>query len=255
MNLTPTPCLPFRRHALALALALACHALPAATLNVSGGCTLFSAIANANTDSDNDGANIGCPAGSGADTLNLTGNATYTLDKLLPPVSSTITINGNRATVDSKPKYSSAFYVSNTGKLTINKLTIKNASAQKGAGIFNQGLLQLNDSTLTGNSVYPVCDYYCFGSYGGGIFNSGTATLTNSTVSHNTADAGYSINGDSGRGGGIYNNGVMTLSNSRVTNNKATGSHDRGEGLLGGGILNFGTMTLTDSTISGNSAD
>jgi hypothetical protein len=258
MNPTQNPTLPYRRHALVLALtlALASPTLSAATFNVSGTCTLDSAISNANTDTDTDGTNVGCPAGNGSDVINLAKKATYALaNKLLPTISSVITINGNHATIDSKALYARAFYITNTGNLTLNKLTVKNGYEQKGGGILNRGQLQLNDSTITGNGVYAACDYYCFGSYGGGIFNSGTATLTNSKVSNNTADAGYSINGDSGRGGGIYNSGVMTLTNSTVSNNKTLGSHYRGEGPMGGGIINFGTMTLNGSTVANNSAD
>lgn len=69
---------PFRRHALAVALTLLTGAVNATTINVSGACTLVNAINNANSDADTDGAGR-CPAGSGADILNLKANATYTL--------------------------------------------------------------------------------------------------------------------------------------------------------------------------------
>jgi hypothetical protein len=101
-----TSSFPFRRHALALALATG--GSNAATLGVSGTCNLVIAINNANTDTDTDGAGVGCKAGSGADIINLTANADSVLTGMnnytdgpngLPSVSSVITINGNGATI------------------------------------------------------------------------------------------------------------------------------------------------------------
>jgi len=257
MTLKKSPSFPFRHHALALAIALASPAMQAANINVSGSCTLYNAIKNADSDTDTDGAGFGCPAGSGADVINLSRKSTHSLlgagsEDGLPIINSIVTINGNLSTVDALGLR--AFHISNTGNLSINKLAIKNGSARKGAGILNSGQLTLNDSTVSGNNSTTDCDYYCFGSYGGGIFNSGTATLTNSRIMGNKAYAGYSINGDSGRGGGIFNEGTMSLTRSKVLKNETIGSSYRGDGPLGGGIMNYGTMTITNSSISGNTA-
>ena len=124
----------------------------AATINVtttSGGtggpdCTLRDAITSANTDT----ATGGCPAGSGADIINLAAGGTYTLTTEdndeplgdgpngLPPVTSQITINGNGATIQRDPSYACPvddgssdfriFHVDNPGDLTLNDLTVSN---------------------------------------------------------------------------------------------------------------------------------
>jgi hypothetical protein len=88
----------------ALLLALGQAPAFAATLNVSGGCTLVDAITAANTDNA-----IGlCPAGSGADTIVLRQSSTHTLTTAnnttygptgLPVITSPITIAGNGSTI------------------------------------------------------------------------------------------------------------------------------------------------------------
>jgi len=66
----------------------------AATITVDGTtCTLADAITAANTDT----ATGGCPAGVGADTLNLT--ADITLTSALPIITSQIILNGNGHTI------------------------------------------------------------------------------------------------------------------------------------------------------------
>jgi len=103
--------------------------------------------------------------------------------------------------------------------------------------------------------------------YGGGIYNNGTLNITNSTFSGNNADDG-SENGD---GGGIENFSIMTVTNSTFSNNGAGyagGAIDNGIGTStvtnstfssnsaeeGGGIANWDALTVTNSTFSGNSA-
>ena len=75
----------------------------AATISVGGGCTLVDAITAANIDT----ATGSCSAGSGDDVIVLESGATYNLDTVnnpqygptgLPPITSTVTIQGNGAT-------------------------------------------------------------------------------------------------------------------------------------------------------------
>jgi hypothetical protein len=92
-----------RRYARSLAgvaLLLALGQLPAlaATITVTGSCALVDAITAANTDT----ATGGCPEGSGADLIALTGDVELTaIDNTtdgpngLPSVTSPLTINGN----------------------------------------------------------------------------------------------------------------------------------------------------------------
>ena len=107
----------------------------------------------------------------------------------------------------------------------IERFTVQKAA---GVGIYNQGSLTLNNSTISDNT----------GMQGGGICNDyGTLTLNNSTISDNAATYG----------GGIYNAGTLILNNSTVSDNTAGGE--------GGGICNLGeTLTLNSSTVSGNTA-
>jgi hypothetical protein len=119
----------------------------------------------------------------------------------------------------------------NNGTITLNNSTIvsNTASSSDWGGIFNGGgTLVMNDSAVNGNQ----------GLDGGGILNSGgTVTLNDSSVSNN----------NSYTGGGIYSSGTLTLNNSTVSGNTA---------FLGGGIYNdsTGTVNLNNCTISNNTA-
>ena len=241
-----------RRFALTLAelaLLLALWQGPgwAATINVTGGCTLVDAIIAANTDSPTGG----CPAGSGADTLVLSAGSTLTLTSVdnstygptgLPVVASIITIVGQGSTIKragAAPDFR-LLAVGSTGNLTLQNLTLQGGKATTGSGnsthgggVFNNGTLTLSNSTLSGNSAT---------NNGGAVYNaaSRTLTLTNSTLSGNSASYG----------GGVYNKGTLgssgTLTNSTLSGNSASN---------GGSVYNnTGTLMLTNSTLSGNSA-
>lgn len=211
-------------------------------------CTLRDAITTANTDSPTGG----CPAGNGADTIELPVGATITLTEVdndpnppasatgLPSVTSVVTINGNGTTIrrDDPPTGGPSFRiirVAGDGDLTVNDLTISDGSVNSGGGILNSdATLTLNNSAVSGNRSF----------FGGGIFNTGTLTLTNSTINGNTASACQPE--CFGVGGGIWNNGTVTLTNSTIGRNFSD---------FGGGINNGGTLTLTDSIICGNTPD
>ncbi len=140
-----------------------------------------------------------------------------------------LTIDGNGSTVSGN----NASRVFNTTATitTFKNITITggNAGVGSGGGIYSEGSVTLNNSTVSGNSS---------GGNGGGIYSEGAVTLTNSTVSGNLADPW---------GGGIYSEGAVTLNNSTVSGNSASAR--------GGGIFSIGTVTLTNSTVSGNSAN
>jgi hypothetical protein len=127
-----------------------------------------------------------------------------------------------------------------------------------GGGIFNDGQLTVDDSTVSGNHAGDG------GSGTNGI--SGTGTL----VSAGQAGGG---GGNGGSGGGIYNNGrgLVLISDSTITENAAGAggsagagsdstvslgqggdSGNAGPGGDGGAIISFGRLTVTDSTIAGN---
>ncbi len=207
----------------------------AASITVSGACTLDEAITNANDDA---ATFPDCAAGSGADTIYLTGNVTIGVDTpaaALPNITSDITLEGNSFYVSGADTFR-VFYVDNTGDFTINETTIQDGyTSGSGGGIFNKGILEITNSTLSGNDAAIR---------GGAIYNSlGTVTISNSTVSGNHADS------PSGKGGGIYNGGRLELNNSTVSGNSA--------GRYGGGIFNYRVGALTtsnNSTLTGNVA-
>ncbi len=74
-----------------------------------------------------------------------------------------------------------------------------------GGGIYNSGILTINNNTISGNSAYGS-----IGGGGGGIDNASVAKINNSTISGNNATP---------YGGGIDNGGTATIQNSIVANN------------------------------------
>ncbi|MBD6621041.1 hypothetical protein FNW02_36290 [Komarekiella sp. 'clone 1'] len=110
--------------------------------------------------------------------------------------------------------------------MTINKSTINGNGTEFAAGILNNGILTLSDSTISDNSADGTS---------GGISNGGTLTIINSTLSGNSATT---------EGGGIRNGGTLTIINSTLSGNSAN---------LGAGIYNFqGLVTVSNSTITLN---
>jgi Zn-dependent metalloprotease len=148
---------------------------------------------------------------------------------------------------------------------TISRFTVQNGAEpfDGAAGIWNEGTLTINASTITGNVA---------ATNGGGIFNIGTLTLNNSTVSKNKGfDGGGIANGgywlDTGtisltinnstisqnvgyNGGGIQNgyDGAILLNNATVTENRTIA------GYPGGGIHNNagGSVTLRNTILANN---
>ncbi|WPD21438.1 MAG: choice-of-anchor Q domain-containing protein [Candidatus Electrothrix scaldis] len=212
-------------------------------------CTLADAITAANMDI----ATGHCAAGSDEDTIILTTDVT--LSAALPQISSTITIEGNDHFINGNQdeNIGSVLHVMSTGDLTLNKGVVKGGTATKGGGMYNEGTVTLNNSTISDNSVTSTQTNNIY-LYGGGIYNKGTVTLNNSTVSDNSA-ATTKANIVYLYGGGMYNEGTVTLNNSTVSGNSATTTSKTNKAYLyGGGICNKGTVTLTNSTVSENSA-
>lgn len=138
--------------------------------------------------------------------------------------------------------------------LTLINSTVDGNSAEIGGGIFNDGVLNLTDSTISNNKAVDL---------GGGIATAtqrdDPITLTNSVVNGNSARIGggiasqvplflngSTVSGNTARdpGGGIWTNSSITLNNSTVSSNTAGGT--------GGGINNLGTVTLTNTIIASN---
>jgi hypothetical protein len=225
----------------ALLLALGQGVASAATITVTtnnpnivadGQCSLIEAIVNANDDA---AAHADCPAGSGADTIALPANANITLSSPnatyytrpigLPLITSSITIQGNGATI-SRQANASAFgllVVTDSGDLTLQRVTLTGGHSSPGANTVSRGTLTIQNSTISGNTGDGVHVF------------SGTLTIQNSTIS-----------GNAGSGASNYY-GTLTIENTTISGNST---------YSGGGVSNFaGRLTITDSTISGNTAN
>lgn len=150
----------------------------------------------------------------------------------------------------------------NQGILTLNNSTVANNFAFNGGGISNggglgvSGILMVSNSTVAGNTVFNS---------GGGIFNQGMMTLNGSTLSGNasTGNSGGGIcnfggaltvnnttfaNNSANNGGGIanQNGGTMAVSNTTVANNVARN---------GGGIYKInieGQVSLQSTIVAKN---
>lgn len=172
--------------------------------------------------------------------------------------------HGNATVINSTFANSDSGAISNGGTLIVTSSTFSNSGA-----IFNEGMLTVTNSTLSGNVGY----------LGGAISNvSGTLTVTNSIFSANRTAGIDSLSG----GGAIANrNGTVSVSNSTFSGNSALVGGSGGGAILnvsddgfssgilavtnctfsgnsasrGGGIYNGGTLTVTNSAFSGNSAD
>jgi predicted outer membrane repeat protein len=178
----------------------------------------------------------------------------------LPPISTPITIEGNNATIQRQvgaPDFRILF-VTSTGDLTMNDLSILNGAImdgnQRGGGIY------LNGSSLTLNNVNVennTADYL-----GGGIYNDeGTLNITDSSIDFNQATRGGGIQNIAGVivvdgdsvianntaqviGGGIHSaGGDLTINGGQVRDNQA--------GSGGGGLFMDGTSTLNFLNLDG----
>lgn len=115
------------------------------------------------------------------------------------------------------------------GTLNANGIAVNSCSTPiVGGGIYNNGTLNLINSTVNGNTAATS----------GGIYNEcgRTATITNSIISNNIS---------SGGAGGIGSCGTLNFYDSTVHGNTAT---------FGGGLSNGGFANFANSTISGNRA-
>ena len=126
----------------------------------------------------------------------------------------------------------------NTGAVvTLTHSAILTSSAEMGGGIYSDGTLIIQNSTIAGNATETE---------GGGIDNGGALLIENSTLSGNTAQQ---------YGGAIFNRGVLTLTNSTLSGNIANGACSLYGG--GGAIDQWGSgasAVIVNSTIVGNTS-
>jgi CSLREA domain-containing protein len=224
----------------------------------SGPCTLRAAIQTANAA----GASTIVVAIPASDPFCSGGVCTINLTQALPDITVNTEIDGpgaDKLTV--RPGTGVAvrnFNVTATGVVTFFGLTISNGSNSsgigggifnassgtvnviqcainnnggfvEGAGIRNDGVMNVTNSTFSGNS----------GGTGGGILNRGTANISNSTFSGNHVTSA----------GGVANlGGTVNLTNCTITGNSVSGGP-------GGGMYNSaGTFNVKSSLIAMNTS-
>ena len=121
--------------------------------------------------------------------------------------------------------------------VNISNVTVRNGSGRPGGGIYNNGILTINQCEVSGNTARGTPS----GGLGGGIHNGGTLTVNNSTITENQVSGVFGA----GFGGGIGNSGTVTVNNSTISGNTSSG--------WGGGIGNLGgDVSINNSTVAGN---
>lgn len=227
-------------------------------LNSDGDCSLREAIIAANTDAAVDA----CPAGNGADTINLAaGTYTLSLAGRTENAAATgdydildnLTINGNGSnqTFIDGAGFDRVFEVFSANSLTLTRLTVRNGDAGGAAGgnirVTDSASLNLANMRLSGAGagagIYLISGTSLTAANsriennldGGIVVQTGaSATLRNSTLSGNTGLSG----------GAISSSGVLTLVNVTLSGNTTVAG--------GGALLSNGAVHLYSVTISDN---
>ncbi len=232
--------LPFKFVLIALVFLLPALPAFAATLTVSGTCTLEIAWASAVANSDQ----TGCTASGtyGDDTIELTGDVTInSATPLTLPTGNpgAVTITGNNHTYTVSHASGQHFLVQGS-TLTINDLTLTGGNGGGGPGgaieVTRFGTVNINRSVIHGNSTTTD---------GGAIYiDRGTVTIKRSVFYNNTATRA---------GGAIHSSGgVLTLDNSTLYNNSSpTGQIQLGDTTGGEGARGASTTTIRHITMAG----
>ncbi|HEY9647031.1 MAG TPA: choice-of-anchor Q domain-containing protein [Chroococcidiopsis sp.] len=201
-------------------------------INDSGEGSLREAINNANNTSGEDVISFGAIFYDDTpDTIVLTSGQLTLTDAAKTTINGSgvqkLSISGNNAT--------RVFQINDGAAAVIKDLAIANgATSSFGAGIYNQGTLELSNLSLEGNSTIAE---------GGGIYNTKTLLIGDSTFRSN--EAGIA-------GGGISNFGFLSINNSVFDSNQIT-SFGTGRG---GGICNVGgILSISNTTFAENNAE
>lgn len=258
-------------------LLLAAPAL-AATISVDSGCSLHNAIRSANGNSQKH-PNAGCERGStGHDIINLSNNASITLNKPLPKITSPMdivglgtngaTISGNssrRIFVISGPSVTLENLTLQNGRsnkrggairfnganssrtLTLDGVVVKNSWAQHGGGgiAVGPGKLILTGGSSINNNATP--------GDGGGVWVGGNGELEFDEVDSGNPSSSKINDNSAERGGGIFAFGFVDIeAGSGSTRNQV----NRNEAGWGGGIYSWGAgLEIDDAVINDNDAE
>lgn len=171
-----------------------------------------------------------------ADATIVDGNS---LDRVFDVVPAGVTLSLSNLVVENGQTGSASTLggagILNQGDLNLTDVTIRNNNnnATGGGGLTNeQGDVHISYSTINGNKA---------SSFGGILLTFGSMTISHSTITANTA----------GSGGGVgVNGGIMTISDSTISDNVGAAT----QGGNGGGISTAGTLNVFRSLISGNTA-
>ena len=219
-----------------------------------GGCSLRAAVQEANALAGND--NIVVPAGdyqiSGSPNEDAAGDGDLDLDRSPnAPSSESVTITGagarsTRVVGDGADRVFEGVDFQLTA--SISGITITGGGGvSQGGGIFNSGILNLTDVTVSGNSANSPSQ----NNQGGGVFNNRIMNLRNVTIRDNTAVRGLT-SPFGPQGGGVFDNGDPTsnLTNVTISGNQLTGAGSQGAGFFHNAGAN--TTTFANVTIAGN---
>jgi uncharacterized repeat protein (TIGR01451 family)/CSLREA domain-containing protein len=145
-------------------------------------------------------------------------------------------------------------------RLVMSACTVSSNKATNGGGILSQGInarANINDTDISGNTATSA---------GGGVFNNGLMTLNGSTLRHNRARSGGGIDHFGGNlyltndtlsgnvagdnGGGLYNRSSAILTNVTFHSNTANGIY------TGGNIFNdTALLSIVNAIVAYSEAD
>ncbi len=166
----------------------------------------------------------GKPAGSVATTITGFNDRVLDVASTGVSVSGVILTGGNAGSNDG-----GAVRIAAGSVLTLGTSTVRSSTASQGGGISNSGTLNLNQSTVSGNTATKK---------GGGVFSAGTTYITNSTIFGNSASGG----------GGVASSATVQIVASNITGNTSNNSN-------GGGVYRVGgTFSISSSILSGNNS-
>jgi hypothetical protein len=180
--------------------------------------TLRGAIAQANADNGDDTITFDTSTWSGPQTLTLSTAGDNTAGPSDFGITATMTIvgpsgNNGLTLVNSSSVTQRLFYISPTGSLTLENLTVTGGKAQGGSSDKGGGAAGM----------------------GGAIFNQGAVTLLQSTLTGNTAQGGASFTGSGDNGGGGLGGPGDAAGDGGGPNGGATGVAGANGGFGGGG--------------------
>lgn len=165
------------------------------------------------------------------------------------------TVEGNRTLKDGAGIYNAASgVVVLSDSEVIHQHALIEYGEQRGAGIFNAGIFEVEHSVIDGNISHA----------GGGIYSVGELRLVESTISNNRTVQSTRQGSTSGRGGGLYDAGMLTTISTSTFHGNTSGigyTDENDEVVLGGdgeggAIFSVGNsnLTIASSTIANNRA-